>query len=711
MQSVAGECEFMAVFKIRSHPDPVISVIIPSRDGHARGNVPRLMAQLEQQERIDEAEILLVVGESPNGHARNVGVDQARGRWLVFMDDDAGLRGRRILVELLAPLERSERGEIPALGMTGSATALPEEAGRFQRWVAAALPRALFPEVSELTPTDMAHHLCCALPARVYEEVGRESDTLETGTDVDLRQRLRAAGYGIAVVPHTVATHPQPGSPGELWRKHLWYGCGRVELDRLHPAGGRDRLKGGRGAVVRYLARSVVTAPLRILRYDRSTPWGWNPLRALTDLAQKVGYGRAYWRHLQGLGPRSEPLFSSRRLHNWLSRRAGPPAQAPAMSAIRRLLVVLTAGMGDAVTFLPALRALREACPRAHITVWTARAAAAAVVRSQGGADDVVCRSLESARWTGRMWRKLSTLAWLRRRRFDLAVVNFINSNEETGVLLYLGGVRHRLGYVDDPAHPGLYDLPVRHPPLTSGVLAAQRHLHLLDRLGIPQPVPGIPVWAVSPAARRQAAEIVSASPGGRPVVGLHAGSGAQMSWKRWPLERFAALADGLAAAGAEVWLFGGPDERTLCADLQARSTAPLRDFTGMGDLDLETALMAHCDLFVANDSGIYNLALALPVPVVAIFGPTLPGLSGPWPRSSPVEVISRDMACRPCVDLLMPPREIHCPIGLACLTSIEVDEVLAACRRLLATTVVPGSRVRTLPAAGETRIGAGSRP
>jgi ADP-heptose:LPS heptosyltransferase/GT2 family glycosyltransferase len=701
----------MAVFQIRSHPCPVISVIIPSRDGYAHGNVPRLVAQLERQERIEEAEILLVVGESPNGHARNVGVNEARGRWLVFMDDDAGLRGQRILVELLAPLERSERGEIPPLGMTGSATAMPAEASRFQQRVAAALPRALFPEVAELTHTDMAHHLCCALPARVYQQIGRESDTLETGTDVDLRERLRAAGFGIAVVPRTVATHPQPTSLGELWRKHLWYGCGRVELDRLHPGPGRNRLQGGRFAVVIYLARAVATAPLRILRYDRSTPWGWNPLRALTDLAQKVGHGRAYWRHLHGLGPRPEPLFSSRRMQAWLSRRVGQPPQAPAAASIRRMLVVLTAGLGDAVTFLPTLRALREACPQARITVWTSRAATAAVLKSQGAADTVVRRSLESATCGGRIWRKLTTLAWLRRQRFDLAVVNFINSNEETGALLYLGGVRHRLGYVDDPAHPGLFDLPVRRPPLLAGVLAGQRHLHLLDRLGIPRPVPGVPIWAVSPSARSRAAELVGHGNNGRPVVGIHPGCGAQMSWKRWPVERFAALADGLTAAGAEVWLFGGPDEEGLAAELRARAAAPLRDWTGKGDLDLQAALMSRCDLFVANDSGLYNLALALPLPVVSIFGPTLPAHSGPWPRSQAAEVVARDMVCRPCVDLLMPPRQIRCPIGMACLTAIGVDQVLAACRRLLAKPATAGAAGMTLPVAFGSRPGAGGGP
>jgi heptosyltransferase-2 len=674
----------MAVFQLRTHPQPLISVIIPSRDGDAGGNVKRLLGQLDQQERIQEAEVLLVVGERPNGHARNVGVDASRGRWLVFMDDDAGLRGRDVLVQLLAPLEQSEGGNGSRLGMTGSATTLPGNASRFQRRVAAALPRALFPEVDRLTETDMAHHLCCALPRRVYEEIGRESDTLETGTDVDLRLRLKTAGYAIAVVPHTVATHPQPGSLGELWRKHQWYGCGRVQLDRIHPPGGRNVIKGGRRAVMAYLARALATAPLRTVRYDRSTPWGWNPLLAWTDLAQKFGYARAYWRDLVGLGPRGAPWLSSRGLESLLQpatpRVVGPPAPA----SVRKLLVVLTAGLGDAVTFLPVLKALRDGYPGARIVVWVARGGAAQVVRRQGQVDEVVCRPLESRSRGGRLVRKIRLLAWLRRRRFDLAVVNFINSNEETAVLLHLGGVRTRLGYVDDLQRPGLFNLPVARAGLDEGIVAADRHQHLLPVLGLPAPAAVAPCWVIPDSARRRARELAGAGNDGATVVGIHPGSGALMAWKRWPAERFAVLADRLAASGAEIWLFGGPDERALVAKVRAAMQAPARDWSGEADLDVTAALMERCALMVANDSGLYNLALSLPLPVVALFGPTLPGLSGPWARTSPTVVVAEALACRPCLNPLAPPQKLHCPIDFQCLNGIHVEQVEAACRRLL---------------------------
>jgi heptosyltransferase-2 len=131
---------------------------------------------------------------------------------------------------------------------------------------------------------------------------------------------------------------------------------------------------------------------------------------------------------------------------------------------------------------------------------------------------------------------------------------------------------------------------------------------------------------------------------------------------------------------------------------------APARDWSGEPDLDVTAALMERCSLLVANDSGLYNLALALPVPVVALFGPTLPGLSGPWKRSAATAVLAGEVACRPCLDLLAPPLELHCPIGFACLTGIQVDEVEAVCRRLLPGT--QAASTTTLAALGDDESG-----
>jgi len=676
------------VLMLQSHPAPRLSVIIPSRDGFADGNVERLVAALRSQERIEEAEILLVVGERPNGHARNVGVARSRGPLLVFMDDDARLRGRRVLVELLAPLEGAPGIAAGAIGMTGSATALPPEANRFQRLQAARLPRTVFPEVDRITETDMAHHLCCALPRPVWDAMGGESDTLETGTDVDLRFRLRRLGLRIVVVPRTVAEHAPPATWRAFWRKHSWYGSGKVQLDRLHPPlAGRDRIGGGFGALPWYLLRAFLTFPVRLFRVERAAPWGWNPLLATADLARKCGYARAAWRDARGRPAARGERWSSARLERRLLPRQPEIQSPPSPAAVRRLLIVATAGLGDAVTALPALQAVRRHFPGAEITAWVSRPGAGEVLRRRGVADRIVRRGLSRPSRAGRLLQRLGTVLWLRRRRFDLALVNFINSTSDIAVLLRLGGVPRRAGYVDDLAAPSLFNLPVLRPPTESGRGAVDRHLDLLATLGVPPPSDTVPRWPVEEAAVAAArAELWrrGVTDSGA-MVGLHAGCGADMAWKRWPEANVIDLGRRLRAQGCGVILFGGPEEGVAARALVEAIGPGTVEVTDAVDLDRTAALLRACDLVISNDSGIYNLALAVGAPVLVLFGPSLPQISRPWNGARHARLLTAPVPCHPCYDYRRPPAVFHCAVGRACLTGLGVDQVLEAAGDLLA--------------------------
>jgi ADP-heptose:LPS heptosyltransferase len=80
--------------------------------------------------------------------------------------------------------------------------------------------------------------------------------------------------------------------------------------------------------------------------------------------------------------------------------------------------------------------------------------------------------------------------------------------------------------------------------------------------------------------------------------------------------------------------------------------------------------------LFVSGDTGPLHLASALGVPAVAIFGPTDPARNGPFGEGD--LTVWKKVACSPCY-------KTRCPgFGNVCLTSIEVEDVLAAVRKRL---------------------------
>jgi heptosyltransferase-1 len=112
-----------------------------------------------------------------------------------------------------------------------------------------------------------------------------------------------------------------------------------------------------------------------------------------------------------------------------------------------------------------------------------------------------------------------------------------------------------------------------------------------------------------------------------RPVVLLSPGAG----WgaKRWPAERYGAVARDLHRLGCAVLVNAGPEERAIAAEvvLASGGVAQAPEFT----LDRLIALTRRVSLLIAGDTGPLHLACALGKPVVGIYGPTDPKRNGPF--------------------------------------------------------------------------------
>ena len=127
-----------------------------------------------------------------------------------------------------------------------------------------------------------------------------------------------------------------------------------------------------------------------------------------------------------------------------------------------------------------------------------------------------------------------------------------------------------------------------------------------------------------SPASRRVAA------PAPRPIVLLIPGSAAHRPEKRWPVEHYAALSEGLQARGFDIIIIGALQESALAHAIQ-RHTPRARDLTGRTDFAQIAALGARAALAVGNDTGPVHLIAAVGAPTIALFSSASdPALSGP---------------------------------------------------------------------------------
>jgi len=153
---------------------------------------------------------------------------------------------------------------------------------------------------------------------------------------------------------------------------------------------------------------------------------------------------------------------------------------------------------------------------------------------------------------------------------------------------------------------------------------------------------------------------------------------GTSLLAKRWPAERFGALAARLSARGYAVVLIGGRGDKELSKRVKDASGARAIDLCGQLSLTGCGALLKRAAVFVGNDTGVMHLAAAVGTPVVGLFGPTDPAMYGPYGVRH--RLIWHPQRCSPCFREKTLPT--HCQ--MACMRAISVDEVEAAVLELL---------------------------
>jgi lipopolysaccharide heptosyltransferase I len=334
-------------------------------------------------------------------------------------------------------------------------------------------------------------------------------------------------------------------------------------------------------------------------------------------------------------------------------------------------LIVRLGALGDIVHALPLAAALREAGPDARID-WLVDVRHRAILDYVDGLSSVV--AVDTRRMRGPTGVPAVVRA-LRAARYDAAID--AQGLVKSAVLARLAGAGRVLGF--DRAH-------LREPlaAWAYGETVVPAGPHVLDKaaalaraLGAQAAPPRFPLQPPrrDVVTRTRTALGVAAD---RPFAALNPGA----AWpnKRWPAERFGALARHLHArhdwTSIVTW---GPGEEALAAAVVAAANAEGGAVAAIApptDLGSLLTLLAAASLLVAGDTGPLHLAAALGTPVVGLYGPTDPARNGPW---SPKDVaVSRTAACR-CL------HQRRCHADRWCLEDIAVDEVAAAVDRRLA--------------------------
>jgi heptosyltransferase-3 len=289
----------------------------------------------------------------------------------------------------------------------------------------------------------------------------------------------------------------------------------------------------------------------------------------------------------------------------------------PDLDRIRRVLLIRLRSIGDTVLMTPCMTALKRWRPEIEVDVLV-EPFCAPVLEAHPHADRVVT--------VGRTFAERARAgAALRRRGYDTAIN--LNGGSTAALLGLASGAGLRVGFAGY-RQPWLANCRVtssHHVWGRTGVHTVEHQLALVAGIGVPVgAAPPTSLRSTEAAARAVEARLAAAglSPGGYAV--LH--PEASLESKRWPAERFAALADRLRAERGLASIALGVD-----ADLVGRAAGTAG--VAMPDLSLaETlALVERAALFVGNDSGPAHVAAAFARPLVVVFGPSNPELWRPW--------------------------------------------------------------------------------
>jgi heptosyltransferase-2 len=329
-----------------------------------------------------------------------------------------------------------------------------------------------------------------------------------------------------------------------------------------------------------------------------------------------------------------------------------------------KVLVRATNWLGDAVMSLPAIRAIRQVFPHAHIAV-VARPWVADLYSRETAIDRVIPYTAQTG-----LGAKRAFAARLREQRFDGAIL--LQNAFDAALMAWLAKIPERIGYNRDAR--GLLLTQRIAVPEPGEIPRHERfyYLELLRRAGMIERLPSetsIRLGGLEAARDSGLAHMAALKIAG-PVMGISPGA-AYGNAKRWLPERFAEVARRFSKVSPSLLVFGSKSERALCDQVVAAlagSRIDARNLAGETTLREFIDLTAACRIFVTNDSGAMHVASALNVPTVAIFGATDDTTTGP---TGPLARVVREHAeCSPC--LLR-----ECPIDHRCMTRVTADRVV----------------------------------
>ena len=359
------------------------------------------------------------------------------------------------------------------------------------------------------------------------------------------------------------------------------------------------------------------------------------------------------------------------------------PMNGRAMKGIERILIIRLSAIGDVVRTLPAVNALRERFPTAHIA-WVVEEKARDVLAHQPEIDEIIV--FQRNRWKKGILNPLSFLRTigevcrfvkeLRDKHYDIAFD--FHGILKSGLISYISGAKERVGFDRGYCKEWNHLFNNRKvSPGSSRISRFEKNFALLGPLGLDRGGRDVHLHVSQEDVDYVDQFFRSRCTGmSGPMVTIYPGASSRTTSKRWAAAKYSELADRLVEElNVSVLFTWGPGEKTMVDEVRARMRRDSMVAPETHSLNQLAEIFRRCSVYIGNDTGPMHIASLVKTPVVGIYGPTDPIVNAPYEGTSHI-IVRKDLPCSPC-------RNRGCK-DVKCMKAISSQDVFDAAKMLL---------------------------
>jgi len=340
------------------------------------------------------------------------------------------------------------------------------------------------------------------------------------------------------------------------------------------------------------------------------------------------------------------------------------------MQKTKRILIFNVNWLGDVLFSTAAIRNIRRNFPASFIAC-VIPSRCYQVLKGNPHLDEIII--FEEKDRHKKLIEKMNFINSLKYKNFDTAIL--LHGSFTRALICRMAEIPERIGY--NTKKRGFLLTKKITPPRRDSLHRIDYYLNILEKSGIRVEDRYLEFF-VSAEDRAFSDDFLKKHfPQGHfKLVGINPGG----NWmpKRWPSGHWAELADKLQSElGAKVIITGSQSDFTLAKEIAQNMKAEPMIAAGALNLKQAAALFEKLNLFISGDSGPLHIANAVGAKkIIALFGPTSPDITGPFPLNN-VTILKKDTGCK------IPCYIVNCKDN-RCMKEITPQEVFEQAKTLL---------------------------